>query len=160
MYVLEGGSMSHFDLQINSKTYSLDADEQMPLLWALRDLLGLTGTKFGCGAGLCGTCTVLVEGEPTRSCVTPLSAVADKRIMTIEGLSEDGSHPLQKAWSAERVTQCGYCQPGQIMNAVALLEKYPNPSDADIDAAMANVLCRCGTYQRIRKAIHRAAQEA
>jgi isoquinoline 1-oxidoreductase alpha subunit len=160
MYVLEGGSMSHFDLQINSKTYSLDADEQMPLLWALRDLLGLTGTKFGCGAGLCGTCTVLVEGEPTRSCITPLSAVADKRIMTIEGLSEDGSHPLQKAWSAERVTQCGYCQPGQIMNAVALLEKYPNPSDADIDAAMANVLCRCGTYQRIRNAIHRAAQEA
>ncbi len=160
MYVLERGPMSHFDLQINSKIYSLDADEQMPLLWALRDLLGLTGTKFGCGAGLCGTCTVLVEGEPTRSCVTPLSAVVEKSIMTIEGISEDGSHPLQKAWSAERVTQCGYCQPGQIMNAVALLEKNPHPSDADIDVAMTNVLCRCGTYQRIRKAIHHAAQEA
>lgn len=152
--------MSYIKLKINDKIFNFQADEQMPLLWALRDLLGLTGTKFGCGAGLCGTCTVLVEGKPTRSCVTPLSTVVDKSIMTIEGLSEDGSHPLQKAWSAERVTQCGYCQPGQIMNAVALLEKNPNPSDADIDVAMASVLCRCGTYQRIRKAIHRAAQEA
>jgi isoquinoline 1-oxidoreductase alpha subunit len=152
--------MSYIKLKINDKILNFQADEQMPLLWALRDLLGLTGTKFGCGTGLCGTCTVLVEGKPIRSCVTPLSTVVDKSIMTIEGLSEDGSHPLQKAWSAERVTQCGYCQPGQIMNAVALLEKNPNPSDADIDGAMANVLCRCGTYQRIRKAIHRAAQEA
>jgi isoquinoline 1-oxidoreductase alpha subunit len=151
--------MSHIELKVNEKTYNFEADEQMPLLWALRDLLGLTGTKFGCGAGLCGTCTVLVEGEPTRSCVTPLSAVLDKSIVTIEGLSEDGSHPLQRAWAAERVAQCGYCQPGQIMNAVALLQKNPNPSDADIDVAMANVLCRCGTYQRIRKAIHRVAQE-
>jgi isoquinoline 1-oxidoreductase alpha subunit len=158
-YGLERGPMSHFNLQINGKTYSFEADKHMPLLWALRDLLGLTGTKFGCGAGLCGTCTVLVEGQPTRSCVTALSAVMDKHIMTIEGLSENGDHPLQKAWLAERVTQCGYCQPGQIMNAVALLEKNHNPSDADIDAAMANVLCRCGTYQRIRKAIHRVGQE-
>jgi isoquinoline 1-oxidoreductase alpha subunit len=152
--------MSPIELKINNKTYNFEADEQMPLLWALRDLLGLTGTKYSCGAGLCGTCTVLVEGEPTRSCITPLSAVAGKRITTIEGLSEDGSHPLQKAWAEERVTQCGYCQPGQILNAAALLEKNPHPSDAEIDAAMANVLCRCGTYQRIRKAIHRAAQEA
>jgi isoquinoline 1-oxidoreductase alpha subunit len=152
--------MPPIELKINDKLYNFEADEQMPLLWALRDLLGLTGTKFGCGAGICGSCTVLVDGKPTRSCVTPLSAVVDKSIMTIEGLSDDGSHLLQKAWSAERVTQCGYCQPGQIMNAVALLEKNPNPSDADIDVAMMNVLCRCGTYQRIRKAIHRAAQEA
>jgi isoquinoline 1-oxidoreductase alpha subunit len=151
--------MASFELQINGKAYTLEADEQMPLLWALRDLLGLTGTKFGCGEGLCGSCTVLVDGNPTRSCITPLSAVKDKHIMTIEGLSEDGDHPLQIAWAKERVTQCGYCQPGQILNAVALLEKNPHPSDADIDGAMANVLCRCGTYQRIRKAIHRAAQE-
>ncbi len=152
--------MPPIELQINGQPYSLEADDQMPLLWALRDLLGLTGTKYSCGAGLCGSCTVLVDGEPTRSCVTPLSAVSGKVITTIEGLSENGDHPLQKAWQAERVTQCGYCQPGQLMNAAALLEKNPDPSDAEIDAAMANVLCRCGTYQRIRKAIHRAAQEA
>ena len=152
--------MPTFELQINGQSYSLEADEQMPLLWALRDLLNLTGTKYSCGEGLCGACTVLVDGEPTRSCVTPLSAVTEKAIITIEGLSEDGNHPLQKAWLEEHVTQCGYCQPGQILNAAALLEKNPNPSDADIDAAMANVLCRCGTYQRVRKAIHRAAQEA
>ena len=152
--------MPTFELQINGQSYSLEADEQMPLLWALRDLLNLTGTKYSCGEGLCGACTVLVDGEPTRSCVTPLSAVTEKAIITIEGLSEDGNHPLQKAWLEEHVTQCGYCQPGQILNAAALLEKNPNPSDADIDAAMENVLCHCGTYQRIRKAIHRAAQEA
>lgn len=152
--------MPPIELQINGQSYSLEADEQMPLLWTLRDLLGLTGTKYSCGAGLCGTCTVLVDGEPTRSCVTPLSAVTGKAIITIEGLSEDGGHPLQEAWLEEHVTQCGYCQPGQIMNAAALLEKNPQPSDDDIDAAMADVLCRCGTYQRIRKAIHRAAQEA
>ena len=152
--------MSTITLLINNKSYAVEADDQMPLLWALRDLLGLTGTKYSCGAGLCGTCTVLVDGEPTRSCVTPLSSVAEKAIVTIEGLSEDGNHPLQKAWLDERVTQCGYCQPGQLMNAAALLEKNPNPSDDDIDAAMIDVLCRCGTYQRIRKAIHHAAQEA
>ena len=152
--------MPPIELQINGQPYNLEADAQMPLLWALRDLLGLTGTKYSCGEGLCGSCTVLVEGEPTRSCVTPLSAVAGKAVTTIEGLSESGDHPLQKAWQAERVTQCGYCQPGQLMNAAALLERNPDPSDEDIDAAMSNVLCRCGTYQRVRAAIHRAAQEA
>lgn len=152
--------MSSFDLLVNGQSYTVEAESQMPLLWALRDLLGLTGTKFSCGMGLCGSCTVLIDGEPTRSCVTPLSSLAGKAITTIEGLSPDGSHPLQKAWQTEKVSQCGYCQPGQIMNAVALLEKNPNPSDADIDAAMSGNLCRCGTYQRIRRAIHSAAQEA
>jgi aerobic-type carbon monoxide dehydrogenase small subunit (CoxS/CutS family) len=152
--------MPSYILQINNVAYPVEAEAQMPLLWVLRDLLGLTGTKFGCGEGLCGACTVLVNGEPQRACITPLSSVADKAIVTIEGLSEDGSHPLQRAWIAERVSQCGYCQPGQIMNAAALLAKNPNPSDAEIDAAMSGNLCRCGTYQRIRRAIHRAAQEA
>ena len=152
--------MSVFDLQINQKTYSVEADASMPLLWVLRDLLGLTGTKFSCGAGLCGSCTVLVDDEPTRSCVTPVSQVTGKSITTIEGLSEAATHPIQKAWIEERVSQCGYCQPGQIMNAVAVLKKTPKPSDAEINAAMGDVLCRCGTYQRIRSAIHRAAQEA
>jgi isoquinoline 1-oxidoreductase subunit alpha len=152
--------MSAFDLQINGQSYTVEAEAEMPLLWALRDLIGLTGTKFGCGIGLCGSCTVLIDGEPTRSCVTPLSSLAGKAITTIEGLSADGSHPLQKAWLDEHVSQCGYCQPGQIMQAAALLEKNPNPSDAEIDAAMSGNLCRCGTYQRIRKAIHSAAQEA
>jgi aerobic-type carbon monoxide dehydrogenase small subunit (CoxS/CutS family) len=151
--------MSVFDLDVNGQKYTVDADESMPLLWVLRDLLGFTGTKFSCGMGLCGSCTVLVDDEPTHSCVTPASRVAGKSILTIEGLSEDASHPVQKAWLEERVTQCGYCQPGQIMNAVALVRKNPNPSDAEIDAAMGDVLCRCGTYQRIRAAIHRAAQE-
>ena len=152
--------MASFDLQINGQTYTVEAERQMPLLWVLRDLLGLTGTKFGCGAGLCGSCTVLIDDEPVRSCMTAVESLTGKSITTIEGLSPDGSHPLQKAWIEERVTQCGYCQPGQIMNAAALLKKSPNPSDADIDAAMGDVLCRCGTYQRIRSAIHRAAQEA
>lgn len=152
--------MPPIELRINGQPHSLEADAQIPLLWALRDMLGLTGTKYSCGAGLCGSCTVLVNGEPTRSCITPLSAVAGKSITTIEGLSENGDHPLQKAWQEERVTQCGYCQPGQLMNAAALLERNPHPSDADIDEAMGDVLCRCGTYQRIRAAIHRAAQEA
>jgi isoquinoline 1-oxidoreductase alpha subunit len=152
--------MSVFDLQINQKTYSVEADAAMPLLWVLRDLLGLTGTKFSCGAGLCGSCTVLVDDEPARSCVTTVSQVTGKSITTIEGLSEDASHTVQKAWLEERVSQCGYCQPGQIMNVVALLKKTPNPSDEEINAAMGDVLCRCGTYQRIRAAIHRAAQEA
>ena len=151
--------MSVFDLQINDQTYTVDADDAMPLLWVLRDLLGLTGTKFSCGMGLCGSCTVLVDDEPVRSCATPASAVIGKAILTIEGLSTDISHPVQVAWLDEKVSQCGYCQPGQIMNAVALLKKKPKPSDADIDVAMGDVLCRCGSYQRIRAAIHRAAQE-
>lgn len=155
-----GGIMASYDLQINGQTYTVEAEREMPLLWVLRDLLGMTGTKFSCGAGLCGSCTVLIDDEPVRSCVTLVETATGKSITTIEGLSPDGSHPLQKAWLDERVTQCGYCQPGQIMNAAALLKKNPNPSDTDIDAAMGDVLCRCGTYQRIRSAIHRAAQEA
>ena len=151
--------MPSYDLRINGQAYTVEVETQMPLLWVLRDLLGLTGTKFSCGAGLCGSCTVLMDGEPVRSCVTLVKSVAGKTITTIEGLSADVSHPLQKAWIEERVTQCGYCQPGQIMNAAALLEKNPHPSDAEIDSAMGQVLCRCGTYQLIRKAIHRAAQE-
>jgi len=151
--------MPTYDLQINGQAYTVQAEAQMPLLWVLRDLLGLTGTKFSCGMGLCGSCTVLIDGEPTRSCVTLVESAAGKTITTIEGLSPDGSHPLQKAWMEEHVPQCGYCQPGQILNAAALLQKNPHPSDADIDAAMSDVLCRCGTYQRIRKAIHRAAED-
>jgi isoquinoline 1-oxidoreductase subunit alpha len=151
--------MASFTLLVNGQNYTVEADRQMPLLWVLRDLLGLTGTKFSCGAGLCGSCTVLMDDEPVRSCVTWLENAAGKNITTIEGLSQDGSHPLQKAWIEERVTQCGYCQPGQIMNAATLLKKNPRPTDADIDAAMGDVLCRCGTYQRIRAAIHKAAEE-
>jgi isoquinoline 1-oxidoreductase subunit alpha len=151
--------MASFTLQVNGQTYPVEADGQMPLLWVLRDLLNLTGTKFGCGMGLCGSCTVLMDGEAVRSCITPLESAAGKPIITIEGLSLDGTHPLQRAWQEERVSQCGYCQPGQIMNAAALLNKNHSPTDADIDAAMTNNLCRCGTYDRIRKAIHRAAQE-
>lgn len=151
--------MPAFDLQINGQAYNVQADARMPLLWVLRDLLGLTGTKFSCGAGLCGSCTVWIDGEPTRSCVTLVEGAVGKSITTIEGLSADISHPLQKAWLEEHVTQCGYCQPGQIMTAAALLHKTPDPTDAQIDAAMSDVLCRCGTYQRIRKAIHRAAEE-
>jgi isoquinoline 1-oxidoreductase alpha subunit len=152
--------MQMFSLEINGQICVVEAESDMPLLWALRDLLGLTGTKYSCGAGLCGTCTVLVDDQATRACITPLSALEGKSILTIEGLSANGDHPLQKAWLDEHVTQCGYCQPGQIMNAVALLERIPNPSDEDIDNAMSDVLCRCGTYQRIRGAIHRAAGEA
>ena len=145
-------------LRVNGKTYQVNADPGTPLLWVLRDLLSLTGTKFSCGMGECGSCTVLVDGEPTRSCITPVSSVQGKAITTIEGLSEDASHPVQKAWLEEKVSQCGYCQPGQILNAVALLKKNPNPSDEDINTAMGDVLCRCGTYQRIRRAIHLAAK--
>lgn len=152
--------MAPYDLQINGQTYTVEAEREMPLLWVLRDLLGLTGTKFSCGEGICGSCTVLIDDEPVRSCITGVASVVGKSIVTIEGLSPDGSHPLQKAWIEERVTQCGYCQPGQIMNAAALLKKNPDPSDEDINAAMGDILCRCGTYQRIRSAIHRAAQEA
>jgi isoquinoline 1-oxidoreductase alpha subunit len=139
--------------------YTVEAEAQMPLLWVLRDLLGFTGTKFSCGVGLCGACTVLIDGTPTRSCVTPVEDMVGKDIVTIEGLSQDVSHPLQEAWLVENVSQCGYCQPGQIMSAAALLKNTPHPTDAQIDAAMGDVLCRCGTYQRIRKAIHRAAEE-
>jgi isoquinoline 1-oxidoreductase alpha subunit len=152
--------MQSFTLQVNGQSYPLEADGQMPLLWVLRDLLNLTGTKFGCGAGLCGSCTVLVDADPVRSCTLPVSSAAGRSITTIEGLSAGEAHPLQRAWQEERVSQCGYCQPGQIMNAAALLVKHPNPTDAQIDAAMSGALCRCGTYNRIRKAIHRAAQEA
>jgi len=150
--------MSTFNLNVNGTSITVEAQPDMPLLWALRDLLNLTGTKFGCGAGLCGACTVLVDGEAVRSCITPLSAITDKSITTIEGLSVDGKHPVQQAWIAEAVSQCGYCQPGKIMNTVALLDKNPQPSDAEIDAAFENHLCRCGTYLRIRRAIHRAAE--
>jgi aerobic-type carbon monoxide dehydrogenase small subunit (CoxS/CutS family) len=156
-------------LTVNGRERSVDLDPALPLLWVLRDELGLTGTKFGCGAGHCGACTVHLDGEPARSCVTPLGAAAGHRVTTIEGLVsrltsiDDGpaspilEHPVQLAWIAEQVPQCGYCQPGQIMSAVALLAKTPHPTDAEIDEAMAGNICRCGTYLRIRRAIHRAA---
>ena len=146
-------------LVVNGKTLTVNASADTPLLWVLRDELGLTGTKFGCGRGLCGSCTVLANGEAIRSCSTTLGELKAQKITTIEGLSPDGNHPLQKAWIAENVPQCGYCQAGQIMNAAALLEKTKKPSDAEIDEAMSGNLCRCGTYLRIRKAIHRAAEE-
>jgi len=144
---------------LNGKPESVDVSPDMPLLWVLRDTLGKTGTKFGCGMALCGACTVHINGEATRSCITPVSSVAGKKVTTIEGLATDESrlHPVQQAWMEEDVPQCGYCQSGQIMSAVALLAKKPNPTDADIDDAMSGNICRCGTYQRIRKAIHRAA---
>src|ERR1700741_4445588 len=143
---------------LNGKSVSVDDDPSTPLLWVIRDALGLTGTKFGCGMALCGACTVHLDGQAIRSCVAPLSRVAGKRVTTIEGLSADNSHPVQRAWIEIDVPQCGYCQSGQIMSAAALLAQTPEPSDADIDAAMAGNICRCGTYQRIRAAIHRAAQ--
>jgi len=142
---------------INGVGHSIDADPDMPLLWALRDTLGLTGTKYGCGIGACGACTVHVDGQATRACLTPLSTVAGKSVTTIEGLGRDNLHAVQQAWMDENVPQCGYCQAGQIMNAAALLAQNANPSDQDIDEAMAGNLCRCGTYLRIRKAIHAAA---
>ena len=144
-------------LIVNGDTRDVDADPDTPLLWALRDHLGLTGTKFGCGAALCGACTVHIDGEATRSCSVPLSEVSGKRITTIEGLSKNRSHPLQKAWIAEQVPQCGYCQSGMIMAAAALLAAKPQPTDEDIDRAVTNI-CRCGTYTRVRKAIHVAAR--
>jgi aerobic-type carbon monoxide dehydrogenase small subunit (CoxS/CutS family) len=145
-------------LIVNGETRELEIDPATPLLWVLRESLGLTGTKYGCGISVCGSCTVHVEGEPVRACSTPLSAVAGKKVTTIEGLSPDASHPVQRAWAALDVPQCGYCQSGQIMTAVALLARNPKPSDADIDQAMSGVLCRCGTYTRIRRAIRQAAQ--
>ena len=150
--------MASIKFTLNGKPQTVDAHPQMPLLWVLRDILGLTGTKFGCGMALCGACTVHLDGQPVRSCSTPVSLIAGKRITTIEGLSPDASHPVQRAWIEEEVSQCGYCQAGQIMTAAALLEKTPNPTDADIDEVMRNNICRCGTYQAIRKAVHRAAE--
>jgi len=145
------------ELSVNGQPRRLDADPEMPLLWALRDILNLTGTKYGCGIAQCGACTVHVDGEPVRSCVTTLASVAGRKVTTIEGLHPEGRHPVQLAWIEAQVPQCGYCQSGQIMAAAALLKKTPNPTDAEIDAAMAGNLCRCGTYQRIRAAIRRAA---
>jgi isoquinoline 1-oxidoreductase subunit alpha len=145
-------------LNVNGKDTPADVEPDTPLLWVLRDTLSLTGTKYGCGMALCGACTVHLDGQPTRSCVTPVSAVGAKRVTTIEGLSPDRSHPVQKAWIELDVPQCGYCQSGQIMSAAALLAQNPRPTDADIDAAMSGNICRCGTYQRIRAAIHRAAE--
>jgi isoquinoline 1-oxidoreductase alpha subunit len=144
-------------LSVNGKEQQVEVADDTPLLWVLRDSLGLTGTKYGCGMALCGACTVHLDGSPIRSCVTPAAAAAGKKITTIEGLSGDRSHPVQKAWMELDVPQCGYCQSGQIMSAVALIAKNPTPSDADIDTAMAGNICRCGTYGRIRQAIHRAA---
>jgi isoquinoline 1-oxidoreductase subunit alpha len=145
-------------LNVNGVDRDVNAPSDMPLLWVLRDLLGLTGTKFGCGIAQCGACTVHLDGAPKRSCVTPASAAVGKKITTIEGLSEDGTHPVQRAWAELDVVQCGYCQSGQIMSATALLAAKPNPSDADIDAALSGNICRCGTYQRVRAAVHRAAE--
>ena len=152
--------MASLRLTVNGTEHTLDVHPDMPLLWALRDVLNLIGTKYGCGMGLCGACTVHLDGAAIRSCSTSVAAAAGRQITTIEGLSPDSSHPLQRAWMAEHVPQCGYCQAGQIMNAAALLAKNANPSEAEIDAAMAGNLCRCGTYQRIRQAIQRAAKEA
>ena len=146
-----------FTLTVNGKSATVDVPADMPLLWVLRDVVGLKGTKFGCGVAQCGACTVHIRGSATRSCVTPVSAVQGADVTTIEGLSPDGSHPLQKAWMEIDVPQCGYCQAGQIMSAAALLQTTPKPSDADIDRAMNGNICRCGTYMRIREAIHKAA---
>jgi isoquinoline 1-oxidoreductase alpha subunit len=144
-------------LNINGEAHDLDVDPDMPLLWALRDVLGLTGTKFGCGIGQCGACTVHVDGQATRSCVTVVSAVGDSKVVTIEGLQQHGDHPVQKAWLEHEVPQCGYCQPGMMMAAAALLKTNPHPTDAEIDDQITNI-CRCGTYVRIRQAIHTAAK--
>jgi isoquinoline 1-oxidoreductase alpha subunit len=151
--------MPTYTLTVNGKSHSVNVQPGTPLLWVLRDTLGLTGTKYSCGKGLCGSCTVHLDGEPTRSCITPIEAVASSSVVTIEGLSPDRSHPVQRAWIEEEVPQCGYCQSGQIMTAVALLRKNPTPTDEQINEAMHDVLCRCGTYQRIRRALHRAATE-
>ena len=151
--------MSAFQLEINNRAHNVDVSPDTPLLWVLRDKLNMTGTKYGCGMGLCGACTVHLEGEAVRSCQTAVSAVGTKKITTIEGLSAGNSHPVQRAWIVEQVPQCGYCQPGQIMSAAALLAKTPKPTNEQIDSAMIGNLCRCGMYQRIRRAIQRAAGE-
>lgn len=147
-----------FKLNVNGATYDVDAEPETPLLWVLRDDIGLTGTKFGCGIAQCGVCTVHIDGQAVRSCSVSAASAVGREVTTIEGLSDDNSHPLQQAWIEHTVPQCGYCQSGQIMAAAALLKQTPNPSDSDIDAAMAGNLCRCGTYQRIRRAIHRAVE--
>jgi len=147
-------------LNVNGQDHDVAASDDMPLLWVLRDLLGLTGTKFGCGMAQCGACTVHLDGQPVRSCVLPAAAVQGRAVKTIEGLSSQGLHAVQQAWIDEDVVQCGYCQPGQIMSAVALLASRPQPTDADIDAALSANLCRCGTYPRIRAAVRRAAELA
>jgi aerobic-type carbon monoxide dehydrogenase small subunit (CoxS/CutS family) len=149
--------MARFTLVVNGASRSLDVPADTPLLWALRDALGLTGTKYGCGIAQCGACTVHVDGEATRSCAVTVEDVAGKKVTTIEGLSRDGGHPLQRAWIAEQVPQCGYCQSGMLMTAAELLRRKPRPTDADIDEALSTHICRCGTYLRIRRAIHRAA---
>jgi isoquinoline 1-oxidoreductase subunit alpha len=146
-------------LSVNGTPRPVDVSPDTPLLWALRDALGLTGTKFGCGIGACGSCTVLLDGAPVRSCQVTVAEVKDRKVTTIEGLSPDGTHPVQRAWIADEVPQCGYCQSGQIVAAAALLARKPRPTDSDIDTAMDGILCRCGTYERIRRAIHRAAKE-
>jgi len=150
--------MASITLTVNGRKITAEADPATPILWVLRDTLGLTGTKFGCGASLCGACTIHLDGQAIRSCVTPISEASGKTITTIEGLSANRSHPLQKAWIAEDVPQCGYCQSGMIMTAAALLAAKPNPTDADIDGALGGHICRCGTYQRIRRAVQRAAK--
>jgi aerobic-type carbon monoxide dehydrogenase small subunit (CoxS/CutS family) len=152
--------MARYTLKVNGRVHAVDVPPDMPLLWTIRDTIGLTGTKYGCGIAQCGACTVHLDGQPVRSCVTPVSSVGSREVTTIEGLSADGSHPVQRAWIAEEVPQCGYCQSGQIMSAAALLRTTPRPTDADIDLGLAGNLCRCGTYDRIRRAIHRAAEEA
>ncbi len=151
--------MASITLQVNGQSHTIEADPQMPLLWAIRELVGLTGTKYGCGISQCGACTVHYNGNPVRSCSLPVSAVAGQQITTIEGLSANNAHPVQQAWIAEQVPQCGYCQSGQIMAAAALLKRNPHPSDKDIDVAMQGHICRCGTYPRIRKAIKTAAEK-
>jgi aerobic-type carbon monoxide dehydrogenase small subunit (CoxS/CutS family) len=152
--------MARFELLVNGGRHTVDVDPETPLLWVLRDALGLTGTKYGCGVHQCGACTVHLDGKAARTCLLPISAIGARPITTIEGLSSGRRHPLQRAWIAEQVPQCGYCQAGQVMAAAALLAENPRPNDADIDRAMTGNLCRCGTYQRIRRAIHRAAREA
>ncbi len=151
--------MAAIKLKINGKIFDLDADPKMPLLWAIRDLAGLTGTKYGCGIAQCGACTVQLNGVPIRSCSVMVSAAANKEITTIEGLSNDNSHPVQQAWIEEQVPQCGYCQSGMIMTTAALLKKNSNPSDAEIDAALQGHICRCGTYPRIKKAVKSASKK-
>jgi isoquinoline 1-oxidoreductase alpha subunit len=151
-------SMVNISLTINNHSHTVEADPEMPLLWVIRDMIGLTGTKFGCGMAQCGACTIHLDGNATPSCVLPVSAVTGKKITTIEGISQDESHPVQQAWIENGVSQCGYCQSGQIMSAVSLLSKNIKPTDADIDAAMQGNICRCGTYPRIRQAIHAASR--